>query len=225
MGVSVYGNDKEDMIVIADPLNPEKIQIRTYKRYEKNNLVTEKYKRQDSISENDRIEQTKEKQQEILEENTIKEEDVIKLIAYEEFIRLINLEFELTEEQKNQVNLWYQTIGDIYIYEAYLSEEILMYLNNYRKQMENFEILKTQGMINQNQTSALEKYYELTDPQVKNEKLANMSEERKIDIARKLVLKTSAESSKAGKVSLLAILSIILVSCIIIVYLISLMYK
>ena len=220
LGVAVYGNEKEDMIVIVDKLNPEKNEVRTYKRDENYNLVTEKYT---NDFENVSSENKKEENQEKLEQKEPNVEETInELISYKEFKNLINLDVPLNDEQKSNVKLWEQTLGDIYVYEEYLSSDILKFLDDYRKTMEEFEINKQNGMINKNQENALNNYYEITNPTFKDAKLGNLSEEKKEAMKRKLVLETA---NKDGKTIIAIVASISIITLAIIIAFIMYMTK
>ena len=223
-GVHVYGNENEDIITIVDTLHPENNETRTYKRDKDGNLVVEKYGREkeenDKAKDNSK-EELKENEEQ-LEDKTKKEEEKVELIPFQDFLDLNNSPNPLNKEQESQVKLWEQTLGDMYIYEEYLSEEVLQYFKKYHIYISELEVYKEKGMLNKNQINAIEKFYELTDPSVKKEKIEGMSEERKNELKRKLEKSTS---NKDGKVSLVVILSIIFMSCLSIVYLISTMFR
>ncbi|MBE6161093.1 MAG: hypothetical protein E7158_02575 [Firmicutes bacterium] len=223
-GVHVYGNENEDIITIVDTLHPENNETRTYKRDNDGNLVVEKYGREkeenDKAKDNSK-EELKENEEQ-LEDKTKKEEEKVELIPFQDFLDLNNSPNPLNKEQESQVKLWEQTLGDMYIYEEYLSEEVLQYFKKYHIYISELEVYKEQGMLNKNQINAVEKFYELTNPLEKKQKLEGMSEERKDELKRKLEKSTS---NKDGKVSLMVILSIIFMSCLSIVYLISTMFR
>ena len=148
-----------------------------------------------------------------------KEEEEIELIPYDEFLQLINKEAELTEDEKEQVALWEQTLGDIFIYEDYLSEEVVSYLKKYQEDMQKLELIGKEYQLNKNQEEAIKKFYEITDISLRNEKLANMSEERKNDTTKKLTRQMSG-MDKVGKLSLNLILTMLIISMALIAYIV-----
>ena len=231
LGIAVYGNEKEDMIVVVNKTNPEENEVRTYKRDERNNLVTEKHTNEidnnkASLKETEKTPE-QEKEQGVDKENNLDEnenidEEVSNLIPYEEFKNLINSDIPLNDEQKQNVKLWEQTLGDIYVYEDYLSSDIVKYLDDYRRTMEGFQINQNIGTINKNQQEALETFYEMTNPTFKDAKLGNLSEERKEGMQRKLLLETA---NKDGKATLAIVLGISLLTLTIIIGFILYMTK
>ena len=76
--------------------------------------------------------------------------------------------YYISFSEKKQVALWEQTLADIYIYEEYLSDDIVKYLNDYRKSMEMMELYRAESPLNENQQNALENFYEITNPTFKN---------------------------------------------------------
>ena len=224
LGVGVYGNEKEDMIVIVDKLNPENNEVRTYRRDEEMNLVTEKHT---NDYETDKKDSKSEEREEIKEEKKPEkeekpEEEIEELIPYNEFKELINLDVPLNEEQKKNIKLWEQTMGDIYVYEEYLPSDVLKFLDDYGKTMAELETNKQNGMINENQQEALTNYYDMTNPTFKDAKLGNLSEEKKN--AAKLV-QTLEMNNNDGKMIIAIILSVSLVTLAIIVAFLTYMLK
>ena len=235
-GMHIYGNEKEGIITIVDTLDPKNNETRTYKRDKDQNLVEEKYKDSEEFDKmaTSKIEESKseemkeedvnltkedDKEKDTSVDDIEKEEEEIELIPYDEFLQLINKEAELTEDEKEQVALWEQTLGDIFIYEEYLTEEIVGYLKQYEMDIERMEIFGKEYQLNKNQEEAIKKFYEITDISLRNEKLNNMGDERKNDTARKLT-KQMDGLDRAGKLSLSLILTMLIISMGLIAYIV-----
>ena len=235
-GVHIYGNEEEEMITIVDTLNPKNNETRTYKKDEKRGMLTEKY------SVNEEFEKKSEEEIKKLNENEIeftnqndinknttigdmkKEEEIVQLVPYAKFLELINKPTSLNDDEKKQVELWQQTLESIFIYEEYLSDEIVAYYKQYAADIEKMELFGKEYDLNQNQLDSINKFYEISEPMHKEEYLKNVSEERKQN-ANKVLTRQMNNMDKKGKVSLMVILAIILMACVMVVYIISNMYK
>ena len=225
--VEIYGNEQEEIITIIDRLNPQNNETRVYKRDKDNNLVMEKYNRKiedTKINENnnekkDKSEIENDNQNELEKENFRKDSEETELIPFDEFKKLINLDLKYNKEQEEQVNLWNQTLEDIYLYQDYLSLEITNYFHRYEEIIMSLQLLNQKnGNLNENQINAIDAFKRMIEN--KDKKLEEMNQNRKENFERKRVLEEKFERQE-GKISIIIISSIVLVAIIFLIYLIT----
>ena len=90
-----------------------------------------------------------------------KEESMVLSLSEKEFYELLSLDRAYTEEEMLEMNLYYAFLYDIMVYQDYVSEEVLLFLNHYNQVMESFKLIEQNGVLNENQQTALQKREEM----------------------------------------------------------------
>ena len=121
--------------------------------------------------------------QEILKE---KEQEKIEalLIKTQEFYDLLNSPEQLTEEQRNSVNLYYGYLGDLIIYEDYLVPELRKMLQDFRAYVYELQYGDVHIPLNEKQREAITKLD--TMEQVDELSKDNLSPDKVEDSVKKL---------------------------------------
>ena len=226
--IRILGNEQEDIAIIVDLSQFNNHKVVTFERNEYGDIV---YKTQNqnvngidtklaSDNETKDIDSTKS-----LEDNNFtktiqeqnKEEDIIKLISFNEFVYLIHSSDKLSEEQRKNVDLWYAYIGDLIIYEDYLLPELKNILAEFKAILYEIEYNKNEEEITINEQEAVRKGQELEEK--KDEvTLENNPEMKKEEVAKLTLRYDPDKSSNNGAISTLLIILVVVVISIILSY-------
>ncbi len=221
--VRVYGNESEDIAIVADDRAAEEHTVVTFNKNENGDLVTERHRQNvnseetvDSASDasEDEINVTEDSDAEVKKDN--EEEVVERLISEEEFYRLLNSEVDLSEEERNSVNLFYGYLGDLVLYEAYLLPELMNILNRFRAYVYGLQYEREdETELNNKQQEAIDKANEFE--QNKNQVELDKDPTKVKEEVQKLTLKYDNMSAEnKGVISVLLVLSIIIIVSIIV---------
>ena len=120
------------------------------------------------------------------------EEYITALISEEKYYRLINSPEELSGENKTEIAHFNSYIGDLFLYEEILNIQLKEILSRYLVEINKIAELQEITEINKNQTSALNKYAELSSK--KPEATNRMAKEE----VMKLVLRKPEQYDRAG---------------------------
>lgn len=214
--VRVYGNREHDIVMSNNIYNKIDNNIYTTKRNVYGDIVITKQNQFSNV-----IFELKNDASKVEEEQQEKNE--IQLIKYEEFIELLENGRELTDDEIEKVDLWLSTIGDVKIYEDFLSNEIIDYAQKFDNYIAELEKKKSNNILSEKQEKILNEYYELVDPDFIKDQKEELSQDNtkkeEIEYVRKLT--NDINNSNKGSIQLIIILGLILVACISIVYIIS----
>ena len=226
--IRILGNEQEDIAIIVDLSQFNNHKVVTFERNEYGDIVF-KTQAQNvngidtklaSDNETKDIDSTKS-----LEDNNFtntiqeqkKEEDIIKLISFNEFVYLIHSNNEFSEEQRKNVDLWYAYIGDLIIYEDYLLPELKNILAEFKAILYEIEYNKNEEGITINEQEAVRKGQELEEK--KDEvTLENNPEMKKEEVAKLTLRYDPDKSSNNGAISTLLIILVVVVISIILSY-------
>ena len=151
--VNVLGNSEHDITVLVDSNDPSKHEVITYQNNEFGDLIAERHNdnalSQDIFVNNEEL-AFKDKKQE--EKKSI-------LIHEKDFYYLINSGRIYSENERKEINLWYAYLGDMIIYEDFLSAELKSILARFRSYINQLQV--SDNELNQNQVEACEKLSEL----------------------------------------------------------------
>ena len=151
--VNVLGNSEHDITVLVDSNDPSKHEVITYQNNEFGDLIAERHNN-DALSQNSFV------NSEELEFKDKKQEEQISILINEnDFYYLINSGRSYSEEERKEINLWYAYLGDMIIYEDFLSVELKDILARFRNYITQLQISDSE--LNQNQLEACEKLSEL----------------------------------------------------------------
>lgn len=89
------------------------------------------------------------------------EESMVLSLSEKEFYELLSLDRAYTEEEMLELNLYYAFLYDIMVYQDYVSEDVLLFLNHYNQVMEAFKLMEQSRVLNENQQAALQKRTEM----------------------------------------------------------------
>lgn len=163
--INVYGNEEQDIAIVADSRDRDAHQVVTYSRDEYGDTHIEKHNQNVSVDENEEMETQEDSNKEKLnlEDSELKNEEVVlPLISEQEFYRLLQEE-NISEKDRMNLNTFYAFLGDLMIYEDYLLPDLNEVLNNYRLYVINLQSAIDEERINptRNQVEAIRKEEEL----------------------------------------------------------------
>lgn len=216
--VRVYGNENNDVAIVADDRDVQKHEVVTFSKNEFGDLVTETHHQNvedgNTTTDNNETATVTDDQEEQVKP---KEEDEIveRLISEEKFYSLLNSEFDLTEEERKSVNLFYGYLGDLVLYEAYLLPELMNILNRFRSYVYKLQYERDEAVeINNKQKEAIEKSNEF---ELKRDNVELTDDPNKVkNEVQKLTLKyNNMDAENKGVISTLLVLSIIIIVAII----------
>lgn len=216
--VRVYGNENNDVAIVADDRDVQKHEVVTFSKNEFGDLVTETHHQNvedgNTTTDNNETATVTDNQEEQVKP---KEEDEIveRLISEEKFYSLLNSEFDLTEEERKSVNLFYGYLGDLVLYEAYLLPELMDILNRFRSYVYKLQYERDEAVeINNKQKEAIEKSNEF---ELKRDNVELTDDPNKVkNEVQKLTLKyNNMDAENKGVISTLLVLSIIIIVAII----------
>ncbi len=216
--VRVYGNENNDVAIVADDRDVQKHEVVTFSKNEFGDLVTETHHQNvedgNTTTDNNETATVTDNQEEQVKP---KEEDEIveRLISEEKFYSLLNSEFDLTEEERKSVNLFYGYLGDLVLYEAYLLPELMDILNRFRSYVYKLQYERDEAFeINNKQKEAIEKSNEF---ELKRDNVELTDDPNKVkNEVQKLTLKyNNMDAENKGVISTLLVLSIIVIVAII----------
>lgn len=216
--VRIYGNENNDVAIVADDRDVQKHEVVTFSKNEFGDLVTETHHQNvedgNTTTDNNETATVTDSQEEQVKP---KEEDEIveRLISEEKFYGLLNSEFDLTEEERKSVNLFYGYLGDLVLYEAYLLPELMDILNRFRSYVYKLQYERDEAVeINNKQKEAIEKSNEF---ELKRDNVELTDDPNKVkNEVQKLTLKyNNMDAENKGVISTLLVLSIIVIVAII----------
>jgi len=219
----VYGNEQNDIAVVADATNPDEHRVVTFDKNEFGDLVVQSHqqnidgtdtmvKNGDSVqmqsfesSEDDKVET------EVEVEEKKNEMKVAILIPAKEFYRLLDSAVDLTEEERKNVDLYYAYLGDLVLYEDYLLPELADVLNTFRMYVYHLEY-ENEGMgVNPKQQEAIDKNYEMMDKKkvsTSDKGLEEINENvKKLELMR--TGSTSNDGDNTGSISTIQVIAFI----------------
>ena len=146
--VNVYGNEANDIAIIADTRDPSNHQVVTFNQNEFGDTYMDKHGSNVSIEDGNIEEDRNDKDNKIegkVEEE--KQEEVIHLISEREFYELLQRNDELSDEERKDLSTFYGFLGDLIIYEDYLLPDLAEVLNNFRLYVFNCSNAISEGAI------------------------------------------------------------------------------
>ena len=182
--VDVVASEEHDIAIIADRTDPGNHRVVTFDQNEFGDLVVNQHDQNvvgtDTVSRTTtdstvvggsaQVDETVDSTNEVFE----KDEEEVKalLITTQEFYDLLNSPEQLTEEQRNSVNLYYAYLGDLLMYEDYLVPELRKMLQDFRAYVYELEYGDVHIPLNDKQREAITKLEEMRQVQeVANENL------------------------------------------------------
>ena len=226
--IKVFGNEQEDIGVINDSSQAKDHKVVTFDKNEYGDLVTKTHNQNVSgidtklVSDNDA--------QNVSSTNTLEssdstntihnekpEEDIVRLIPFDEFVSLVHSNEDFSEEQRKNVDLWYAYIGDLIIYEDYLLPELKNILVEFRAMLYDIEYNKEEIEVTANERKAVEKGHELEEKKDETT-LENDPEKKKEEVAKLALRYDPDKASNTGAISTLLIILVVVVVAIILSY-------
>ena len=131
--INVYGNEENDIAIVADSRDASNHQVVTFNQDEFGNTYMDKHESNVSVEEGNVEKDLNDKDNKIeakVEEK--KEEDVLPLISEREFYELLQRDDELSDKERKDLATFYAFLGDLIIYEDYLLPDLTEVLNNFR---------------------------------------------------------------------------------------------
>ena len=194
--VDVVASEEHDIAIISDKNDPTNHRVVTFDQNEFGDLVVNQHDQNvvgtDTISRTTTntsvvgsesgVDQTGDTNNEVFE----KDEENIEalLIKTQEFYDLLNSPEQLTEEQRNSVNLYYGYLGDLIIYEDYLVPELRKMLDDFKAYVFELQYGEVHVPLNEKQREAITKLEEMQ--QVEALEQDNLSPEKIDDSVKKL---------------------------------------
>lgn len=225
----VYGNETDDVAVVADVSSPSEHQVITFDENEFGDLVVENHAQ--NVSGTDTITGTSPSfetqtfessvSNDVVSDIQVQEEEeeevVAVLLATQEFYALLNSSEDLTEEQRKKVDLYYGYLGDLILYEDYLLPELRDILNQFRAYVYHLEYDEHEFGINAKQQEAVDKNHSLEEQKAIT---VDASDPSKVDAHVKKLqllkpdntgvsLPTEDESDNQGSISTLQVIAFI----------------
>ncbi|HAB66856.1 MAG TPA: hypothetical protein DCE23_05765 [Firmicutes bacterium] len=199
----VLGNQENDIALVQDLSDGTNSNVITFESNIHGDLVMQNHNHDD---------EGKDETSNKVAEDSVVQEDVVRLISTHEFYRLLDSPAELTEEQRKSVDLYYSYLGDLIIYEDFLLDELKSILNSFRAYVMELEnkLNSDDSEINDKQQEAIDKSTELE--MKKNEKSnENRSYEEVESKVKKLVLKNPDVSyDNAANVSVIQVIAFVI---------------
>ena len=194
--VDVVASEEHDIAIIADKTDHGNHRVVTFDQNEFGDLVVNQHDQNvvgtDTISRTSTessvvgsasgVDETVENENEVFE----KDEEQIEalLIQTQEFYDLLNSPEQLTEEQRNSVNLYYGYLGDLIIYEDYLVPELRKMLLDFKAYVYELQYGDVHVPLNEKQREAITKLEEMQ--QVDELSQDNLSPDKIDDSVKKL---------------------------------------
>jgi hypothetical protein len=171
--VDVVASEEHDIAIIADKNDPTNHRVVTFDQNEFGDLVVNQHNQNvvgtDTISRTSTessvvgsatgVDETVENENQVFEEDEERIEAL--LIKTQEFYDLLNSPEQLTEEQRNSVNLYYGYLGDLSIYEDYLVPELRKMLLDFKAYVYELQYGDVQVPLNEKQREAITKLEEM----------------------------------------------------------------
>ena len=192
----VVASEEHDIAIIADKDDPGNHRVVTFDQNEFGDLLVNQHDQNvvgtDTISRTTTetslvgsesgVDETVDSNNEVFE----KDEEQIEalLIQTQEFYDLLNSPEQLTEEQRNSVNLYYGYLGDLIIYEDYLVPELRKMLLDFRAYVYELQYGDVHVPLNEKQREAITKLEEME--QVDELDQDNLSPDKVEDSVKKL---------------------------------------
>lgn len=192
----VVASEEHDIAIIADKDDPGNHRVVTFDQNEFGDLLVNQHDQNvvgtDTISRTatdtslvgseSGIDETVDSNNEVFEKDEEKIEAL--LIQTQEFYDLLNSPEQLTEEQRNSVNLYYGYLGDLIIYEDYLVPELRKMLLDFRAYVYELQYGDVHVPLNEKQREAITKLEEME--QVEELDQDNLSLDKVEDSVKKL---------------------------------------
>ncbi len=229
--IKVYGNEKNDIAVVADDRDVQEHKVVTFNKNEFGDLVTESHHQNvsgDEITTDNSSETTSTSVDDYSDEQITqkKEEEIVeRLISEEEFYHLLNSELDLTADERKSVDLFYGYLGDLVLYEAYLLPALMDVLNRFRAYVYGLQYERDETQdLNNKQQEAIEKAEEFEVQ--KNETELSKDPNKVKEEVQKLQLKYNpSDAENRGTISILAvIIAIIFVTIIMTIITFNIIY-
>lgn len=172
---TVYGNETDDVAIIADASSPTEHQVVTFDENEFGDLVVENHAQNvsgiDTITNSSGKTEAQTFESEVTDsvasdvqvEQEQEEEVVVALLSTQEFYDLLNSNADLTEEQRKKVDWYYGYLGDLILYEDYLLPELRDILNQFRAYVFHLEYEEPAEKINAKQQEAIDKNHSMEE--------------------------------------------------------------
>ena len=194
--VDVVASEEHDIAIIADKTDHGNHRVVTFDQNEFGDLVVNQHDQNvvgtDTISRTSTessvvgsasgVDETVENENEVFEKD--KEQIEALLIQTQEFYDLLNSPEQLTEEQRNSVNLYYGYLGDLIIYEDYLVPELRKMLLDFKAYVYELQYGDVHVPLNEKQREAITKLEEMQ--QVDELSQDNLSPDKIDDSVKKL---------------------------------------
>lgn len=192
----VVASEEHDIAIIADKDDPGNHRVVTFDQNEFGDLLVNQHDQNvvgtDTISRTTTetslvgsesgVDETVDSNNEVFEKDEEKIEAL--LIQTQEFYDLLNSPEQLTEEQRNSVNLYYGYLGDLIIYEDYLVPELRKMLLDFRAYVYELQYGDVHVPLNEKQREAITKLEEME--QVEELDQDNLSPDKVEDSVKKL---------------------------------------
>lgn len=192
----VVASEEHDIAIIADKDDPGNHRVVTFDQNEFGDLLVNQHDQNvvgtDTISRTTTetslvdseagVDETVDSNNEVFEKDEEKIEAL--LIQTQEFYDLLNSPEQLTEEQRNSVNLYYGYLGDLIIYEDYLVPELRKMLLDFRAYVYELQYGDVHVPLNEKQREAITKLEEME--QVDELDQDNLSPDKVEDSVKKL---------------------------------------
>lgn len=192
----VVASEEHDIAIIADKDDPGNHRVVTFDQNEFGDLLVNQHDQNvvgtDTISRTTTetslvgsesgVDETVDSNNEVFEKDDEKIEAL--LIQTQEFYDLLNSPEQLTEEQRNSVNLYYGYLGDLIIYEDYLVPELRKMLLDFRAYVYELQYGDVHVPLNEKQREAITKLEEME--QVEELDQDNLSPDKVEDSVKKL---------------------------------------
>lgn len=221
--IKVYGNEEEDIALVANPDDLSKHDIVTFNtnQYGDLELITNEQDTKDTdAKENDEVEEfsntpTNEVVNEENDEEIENNEDTdiaARMIPWEVFVQYVNSSVTLTEEQRKDLDLFYGCLGDLVLYEEYLMQELKDILNLYRRLVLELQSLKDDGLdLTDYQQEAVNKNVEFEEQKLNSS--AELTEQnamlKGVAYTKKMDTRVNNNEDNTGSISTIQIIAII----------------
>lgn len=192
----VVASEEHDIAIISDKTDPTNHRVVTFDQNEFGDLVVNQHDQNvvgtDTISRTSTdtsingsvagVDETIDSNNEVFK----KDEEEVKalLLMTQEFYDLLNSPEQLTDEQRNSVNLYYGYLGDLIIYEDYLVPELRKMLHDFKAYVFELQYGDVHVPLNEKQREAITKLEEME--QIEELEQDNLSPEKIDDSVKKL---------------------------------------
>ncbi len=222
--IKVYGNEKEDIALVANPDDLSKHDIITFNtnQYGDLELVTNeqnvkgtdtKQMEESSNFESDSTSEVVSEESEVEVEDTEDKDITARMIPWEVFVQYVNSTVTLTEEQRKDLDLFYGCLGDLVLYEDYLMQELKDILNLYRKLVLELQSLKDGGLeLTDYQQEAVNKNTEFEEQKINSS--AELTEQnamlKGVAYTKKMDTRPRNTEDNTGSISTIQVIAIII---------------